>query len=283
MKLYILFLCALIIMSCSRDEKVDKSKLLGKDYRLFQDTPAWDLAKAVWDEDVEEIKRIVQEDKESTNYKEPRFGNTLLMLAVVNEQYNSVRALLESGADPNMHDSHNGSSAIIDACRENMDAKFLKLLLTHGANPNDVEVGKRQEGNTLRNTPLLAACKTNLEKVKMLVEAGANINYRTEYGTTPLKVSIVQDKYDIALYLLEKGADYRSVTSSVKGKDYYLWDELRFAVMPLNSEEHKHKMKIVDFLRKKGIDYRQVPIPEYVVEEAKKMYPDGWQEYLQKY
>jgi hypothetical protein len=261
---------------------------------LFQGTPAWQLAKAVWDEDVEEIKALVGKGEVAVDYPEPRFGKSLLLLAVMNEQYNACKALLELGADPNKHDRLHGTSPIIQAAGITSDplgdnTKFLKLLLKHGGNPNDEEVGERIKGNTLRNTPLLNAIghvygrTSPIEKVKLLVEAGADVNYNNEFGSTPLSTAVIFDYYDIVLYLLREGADYNVPILNREGKDFYLPDMLREAVLPLNSEEYKQKMKVVEFLDQKGINYRKISVPDFVVEEAKKKYPDNWQEYLQKY
>lgn len=52
----ILIAIACLLFSCSdlsREKIVDKSELTGRDYRLFQNTPAWELAKAVEDENSE--------------------------------------------------------------------------------------------------------------------------------------------------------------------------------------------------------------------------------------
>ena len=49
------------------------------------------------------------------------------------------------------------------------------------------------------------------------------------------------------------------------------------------SVKHEQKMKVVEYLLTKDIDYRKVPIPESAVEHAKKLYPDKWEEYLEKY
>ncbi len=43
------------------------------------------------------------------------------------------------------------------------------------------------------------------------------------------------------------------------------------------------KMEIVNFLKAKGINYREVPIPDFVVRKVKEDYPHNWQEYLEKY
>jgi ankyrin repeat protein len=293
-RFFLIFGIISLLSSCfDKERQVDRNKLLGIDYRLFQKTPAWDLAKAVWEEDITSIKKIVAAEKVNIDYQEPRFGKTLLMLAVANEQYSSTKALLELGADPNKHDNYDGTSPIIDAAKINSslfggNTKFLELLLQFGGNPNDIEVGERRKGNSTRVTPLIAALQVNkisssLSKVKLLVDAGANVNYRNEYGTTALGRAITFDDYDVALYLLGKGANYKGVFSNVEGKEYYLWDELRFKVHPLDSKDYRKKMKIVEFLKNKGIDYRKVPVPEYAIEEAKKIEPKNWKEFLKQY
>jgi len=98
---HIIFGIVLLLVSCNRETKVDKIKLLGNDYRLFQDTPAWILAKAVEDEDISKIKEEITEKKINIDFQEPRFGNSLLMLAIGNNQYKTAEELLKLGADPN--------------------------------------------------------------------------------------------------------------------------------------------------------------------------------------
>lgn len=143
-------------------------------------------------------------------------------------------------------------------------------------------------------TPLLEACRSSnrgtspIEKVKLLVDAGADINYKNEYNQFVLKEALVQNNYDVAWYLLNKGAAYayeffdREKFNKGGGK-LYIANVLREDLLPLDSKEYEYKMKIVNFLKEKGIDYRNLPIPEYVVKEAKKVYPKNWREYLEKY
>ena len=64
-----LSICALSLTGC-RDIPANKADLLGDDYRLFQGTIAWDLAKAVEDQNVAEIKRQVKTLKVPVDYKE---------------------------------------------------------------------------------------------------------------------------------------------------------------------------------------------------------------------
>jgi hypothetical protein len=122
-------ICLLFCLSsCYNQETlVDKSKLMGNDYRLFQSTPAWELAKAVMTGDIKKIKGEVAHKKVSVDYQESRFGQTLLMLAITNSQYDSAKTLLELGANPNLHDTFKGETLIIVAA-DNDDPKFLRLL-----------------------------------------------------------------------------------------------------------------------------------------------------------
>src|SRR5688572_1013143 len=94
-----LFLSLLLLSCVDRDKTVDKSNLPGKDYRLFQNTPAWELAKAVQDEDEDKISLIVAKEPSLINYQEPKYGNTLLKLTVMNQQLKPFKILLEKKAD----------------------------------------------------------------------------------------------------------------------------------------------------------------------------------------
>lgn len=273
-------------------------KLFGSDYRLFSETPVWELAQAVKRGDTAAIRRIAQNNKTVVDYQEPVYGQTLLIVAVANHHYESATALLDVGADPNKHNFSSGSSAIIDAAGiyddQGDNTRFLKLLLSYGGNPNDEETGPRKEGNTTRNTPLQEACfgsidyGSPIEKVKLLVKAGADVNHKNEYNLYPLQVALMFDHYDVALYLLNQGAKYDDVIIdrtkfSKDGKKIYIAEYLREQMLPLESEGFKQKMAVVAFLQQHGIDYWKTPIPDYMIEEAKKKFPDSWQEYLKVY
>jgi uncharacterized protein len=294
MKNMILILNLALLISCTnRDTIVDKDKLLGYDYRLFQQTPVWKLTKAVWDENTDEMKKIVQEEKVDVNYQEDKYGKTLLMLTIVNRQLKSCKSLIELGANPNIPDKFDGSSAMIEAAEVEEYSKdnteFLKLLLAYDGNPNFVEVGKRREDNSTRNTPLIAACGdinevvSPIYKVKLLVEAGADVNYMNEFKTTALTTAAIHDHYDVVFYLLENGADYQVPIFDREGKSIYLWDYLREVLFPLDSKKYNQKMQVVNFLKRKGIDYRKLPIPNSIENEIKKNYLNNSQEYFERY
>ena len=62
MIIQLVFSC--LLFSCSnnsREKSVDSSELSNIDYRLFQNTPAWELAKAVQEEDMDNFDKIISE------------------------------------------------------------------------------------------------------------------------------------------------------------------------------------------------------------------------------
>jgi hypothetical protein len=80
MRKLIIFLWILcFFISCNnRETKIENKKLLGNDYRLFQNTVAWELAKAVQDEDISKIKEEIIQKKVNVNSQKPRFGLSLI-------------------------------------------------------------------------------------------------------------------------------------------------------------------------------------------------------------
>ena len=292
-----MFFCSLLL-SCTninRDKIVDKSELTYGDYRLFQNSPAWDLAKAVQDENEGEINKILSKDKKLINYQEQKYGNTLLTLTIINQQMKPFKVLLDNNAEVNIHNTYDGTSPLIQSCMfKSYDSEFAKILIERKANVNDVEVGKRREGNSTRFTPLIAASREGkLDLVQILIKNGANINYENEFHQSALSSCVMQDRYNVTIYLLKSGVNYSRpifyrpsddvVNNPKEDKPIYLIDMLREDFFELDSQEYKYKMKVVEFLKSKGVDYSKAPIPDYIKKKAVENYPDSWQEYIQKY
>ncbi len=261
--------------------------MLGYDYRLFQNTEDREIAKAVEDGNKKLIKQLITTNKDLINAQNLRFKHTLLMYTIWQQDYETFKLLLELGADVNLHDCYKGESAIIVATVfSDFDIKFVKELLKYGANPSDIEVGKRPKGNTTRMTPLMHASQNgNIELLEILLDAGADINYKNEYDQTALSMAVGLQKCESILYLLNQGADYLTPISFIKEQNryYYLQDELRFFMCNLGSSDYKNKMAIVEFLKDKGIDYWSVPIPPNIIELIKQQQPIGWKYYLERY
>ena len=250
--------------------------MLGDDFRLYKHTPAWSLAKAVEDEDTTDISKQVLQMHISVDYRDPEYKQTLLMLATRTNKIESVKKLLELGANPNAHNDSTkyfGQSAVLLACRfTRPSSKILALLLKYGGNPNSTACGVQENGLgeivPIRDFALSAAVFSSFEKVKLLVDAGANINYATSTENCAIENCMIFDRMDIMLYLLQKGADYRRKFTEIDldKPDYPTFEvdilyKLRKCVYPIGSKEYTDKMKVVNFLKKKGLDYWKSPIP----------------------
>lgn len=125
-------------------------------------------------------------------------GKTSLLYAVQNKCEESVKKLLECGADVTI-----GASCYFFHMTPLKSAAFygyqriLKILLDAGAPVDESERG----GTTAL---ILATFKNNNKCIKELVKAGANVNLSTDYGCTALSIT---HQYTSAMILIESGAD----------------------------------------------------------------------------
>ena len=170
----------------NRNIPVEKDSYRGWDVCRFQGTKAWNLAKAIDDQNIREIRRQVVVLKVPIDTKDRKKLFTPLMYAVFNNDIQSVKVLLELGADPNIPTdsiSDKGDYSVIIVSRySDISIEILKLLLKYGGNPNSTECGRNydMDGDWIPARSSALSCAVSIsgeiEKVKILVEAGANVN-----------------------------------------------------------------------------------------------------------
>ncbi len=298
----LLGLICVYIISCNHNRK---EELTVRDIEIFENTPAWELVTAVDREDLSAIERILKTDTFLINYQEPTYGTTALIRAIGTEKYNSVKKILDSGANPNIV-TRIGSTALFEAIsyswsdtKANENPKFVKLLLDYGANPNITYCSSVIEGQTdpieCGTSPLMHSISRGFDKMKLLVEAGADINYKTKLGRTASIEALLMSDVNAAYYLIvEKKADvsapfyYYSLTNDTiieKDKPRYPVDLLLGWVYEVGSDKFKKKMQIVQEFKKQGIDYseRKKNISNLILRKIKKSRPNDWVEYLRTY
>jgi uncharacterized protein len=167
-------------------------------------------------------------------------GETPLMSATRVGRAEAVTLLLDRGAKVDTVDATYQQTALMVAIREN-HPEIVKLLIARGAAvnartrvgrtpawvlPNSVPgfghgIGIVRGGSPDRGrrnptpggmTPLLYASRDGrMESVRMLLDAGAEINLRDANDITPLLAAITNNHPDVARYLIERGADIRVV------------------------------------------------------------------------
>jgi ankyrin repeat protein len=154
------------------------------------------------------------------------------------------RRLLELGANPNVVFGDGNSAMRWSIYME--DPKFLELLLQHGGDPN-------LESDVLLGSPIHLACSYGqLTKLRILIEAGADLDIQDSFGRTPLIVAADAAEFEVIHTLLTSGADY-----SIREKNGYSLDEVIASqrhLLVLDQESAAWLSKVEHWLNERGIE-----------------------------
>uniref|UniRef100_A0A1X7TD98 Uncharacterized protein n=1 Tax=Amphimedon queenslandica TaxID=400682 RepID=A0A1X7TD98_AMPQE len=153
--------------------------------------------------------------------------DTALIVSARGGDYETVKVLLDNGADPNIGLESEYLAPLIEAAREG-HINVVELLLSKGADPNCID----QEGDTAL---IVSARGGDYETVKVLLDNGADPNIEMDPyyvgGTTALMaavnnkhhhvvellltkithLSLMYNEGDIALIVSARGGDYETV------------------------------------------------------------------------
>ena len=271
-----LFIIIVILTSCVNDNHhrnmTIKERIRSVD-ALFEGSKVEQAAKYMKRDDYKSIKKFFKNNPDIlVDTRSPFTGATLLQVASARKKQNAVKALLESGADPNFEELEIGSQSRSSFTHAffTRDTMLLKLYIEYGADVNKVSEMK----STLFRTPLMAASKAELSLVKFLISQGADPHYvYTKNNESALNAAILSADIDIVNYLIfEQKVDFK--------KPYYynrqITAGLRNICYPIGSRKYKEKMKLVSFLKDNGMDYYAEPIP-------KRFYKLFDEDYLSKY
>ena len=136
---------------------------------------------------------------------------------------------------------------------------YLAALLRHGGDPNAFGVyGSVQIINE-------AIMHHRMENIRLLVEAGADINARARGSLrTPLHTAVMINQYEIAYYLLEQGANpmLRDKTGDSVIDDIKMWGPPGVE----GSEVRDWFLQVVDRL---GLDREEVMVPRSLMMRAR--------------
>src|SRR4029079_3665750 len=148
----------------------------------------------------------------------------------------SVRMLLDRGADVNARERYKGQTALMWAAAERHPA-VVKLLLERGADwkirgfDRETRPPKLSAASSISPIPrggftalLFAAREGHFDTTKVMLDGGVDINYGDVDNTTALVVAIMNKKYTLAKYLIERGADVNVVDASGRTALYAIVD-----------------------------------------------------------
>jgi len=147
-------------------------------------------------------------------------GETALMLAIKTGALPVVEMLIQAGANANARETFHNQTALMWAAAAPKNAgEMVKLLLAKGADfkpralysdwPSQITSEPRAQYRPVGGLTALqyAARDGCYECVDELLAAGADINYPTPEGVTPLMLALDNDHNEVAKLLLDRGAN----------------------------------------------------------------------------
>jgi ankyrin repeat protein len=147
-------------------------------------------------------------------------GETVLMTAARTGNAEVVDRLIAAGARIDDTEKWRGETALMWAAGEN-NAAAAKALIAHGANINaqsrQIDYPEMRLNLSFMATTelprggfspvMFAAREGALDSARVLADAKANLDLQDPEGTTALMLAIMNVHYDVALMLVEKGAN----------------------------------------------------------------------------
>ena len=160
--------------------------------------PCFPLWEAVVSEDDRAVNKLVKStsDINGITLRYRRSCSTPLIAAVFHDSVRMISSLLEAEADVNCCDGL-GNSPLIVSSAKSVSVQVTRQLIEAGAEID----AQGQYGCTVLSG------LSNIEKLSMLLEAGANPNIQNESRATPLFTAARDGEKDVVRLLLRHGAD----------------------------------------------------------------------------
>ena len=172
------------------------------------------LIQSAGEGDYAEVKRLIEK---GADVNAQSSEGTALDYALRKGNTEIIKLLIKEGADVNAQD-HRGYTALIRWSRAG-HIDTVKLLIEEGADVNATTISMVWGGKTIFGyidgetlggcTALMAASEEgHTDIVKLLIDAGAGVNYQDEEGYTALMYASKYGHKEISKLLREAGAKY---------------------------------------------------------------------------
>lgn len=165
----------------------------GEDINIHEnDTP---LTAAVRENNFNTVKFLIDN---GADVNRPAYWETPIGVAAYNGYVKIAEILIKHGADVNVQ-AEDGVTPLVNAILTNKP-EMVDLLLSNGANPNYVLP------DTGESPIIIAARNGNTKMVDSLINDGANVNYLDSGSLTSLDWAMIRNHSDCAEILINKGA-----------------------------------------------------------------------------
>ena len=236
------------------------------------------LCKAIEAKDLKEIDRLIA-DGADVNAKGK--GNWTPLLWAYPTNLEIFTKILIAGADPNvqltgdfehsyelyfMFIGNRGcyireGSSVMEMAALGLELGYFEAVMKHGGDPN--LVSKTGNGDTpLHSIATWWSSTGHINRIahaKLLLDAGANINTVSRDGT-PVIVAVKNNQFDLALFLLEAGADWKiepkfdpNFFPGTLVRNVFQYENISFRDDKLKESYNM----LVSLLKEKGADFDQ--------------------------
>jgi ankyrin repeat protein len=210
---------------------------------LYAEEPSDRFYQAIRNNDIAGLRGLVKTAE--VNQRDKR-GSTPLMYAAAFGNVESMKLLIDSGADVNVknafdatalmwcaHDvdkvrlllskganvnvrSKQGNTALIIAAADGA-SDVVKLLIDKGADLSTADAPRVPKRMDIPNALIAAAYANDFTTVKLLLEKGADVNAKDETGITALMNAAAEDNPEMVKLMLARGADVNAVSTKTAG------------------------------------------------------------------
>jgi ankyrin repeat protein len=224
-------MCFLLVASCGQ--------ATSEDVAAFADPRAQELAEAVLADDVPQIAALAAAGADVDAISDK--GRSPLYLACRENRLAAMQALLQAGADPWLGLPPQGEVTVPWIVVSKQSLPQLKLLLDQGLDPNHAMPAN--DVSLLH----LAAFDGWFEGVDLLLDRGADINYKPSRFESTVENAIAGGRYDMALHLFERGYN--------RDIEELAWSTASSFV---DDASEPDRQRFIVLLRTKGVQYPPV-------------------------
>ena len=234
----------------------EKCSWVAEDY--FDDPKVISLCKAIEANDLEEIDRLVAAGADVNAQGKGKM--TPLLWAFPDNKLARFERLLQHGANPNViieSDFNTRGGMLPGDSVTHMAARtyfpgYCKTVFEHGGDPNLPRLSRLGSGDTPIFSVIKFGSKDKIKDVRSLIDKGADLNHLNESGTTPTMMAVGRGQYEIALMLLEAGANPRIYQGNQMMKLVHVVNRQETLLPNSTAQQYADYQKLVKWLEDHG-------------------------------
>lgn len=253
--------------------------------RYFKDPKTIELCKAI---EAKDLDRVRQSIANGADVNDRGTGNmNPLMWAFMDGKLEIFTYLLECGADPNVvYEDEFGlgpgfwkGMTIVSATAKSEFPGFFEAVMAHGGDPNTLDT---RNNTTLYSIVIKSNSNQRYERIQLLINLGANMEVVSTYGMTPVHDAVsFLGQYEIALLMLEHGADYKRYHEQYNTKLIHNVVREESKVRSALPDRAEAYVRLLDWLERHG-ETREAAMKDLQVWEEWSVYSLERQDFLRK-